>query len=310
MAKNYGDTYLYRKYSEYEKQIFDFVMSAEYIEKDTEAFEDIRYDVKRRQISSSLLKVLDSKKVILLTGAKPMSKAFKVFAAKDVKGKGELKVFIDCSGCIYKKDGKYMCNNIDVLIAYLVSAMNTFIYYMDEKRIVMNSSISSTGAECFSVLFTHIVDYIAKISTVPGMKAKCLYLSAMYYLANLLGKDFDNDSVSSIAKRISGLSDREIDIIKIQFEDNSFMNIKFFVETVAKVLKLDKLTLDIVVEKWMYLYGTGTVFGLELYPSFASMITDAYVGCYINNQKTIEKITGRSMVDFTKTILPIGADVV
>ena len=42
----------------------------------------------------------------------------------------------------------------------------------------------------------------------------------------------------------------------------------------------------------MYIYGTGTVFALELLPSFSNMLTDAYVGAYINNQKTIEKIAG------------------
>ena len=36
------------------------------------------------------------------------------------------------------------------------------------------------------------------------------------------------------------------------------------------------------------------------------MMTNCYVGCYINNQKTIEKVAGRDMVDFTKGILMIG----
>ena len=58
----------------------------------------------------------------------------------------------------------------------------------------------------------------------------------------------------------------------------------------------------------MFVYGTGTVFALELLPSFSNMLTDAYIGAYINNQKTIEKIAGTGMVEFTKTILTIGAE--
>ena len=87
-----------------------------------------------------------------------------------------------------------------------------------------------------------------------------------------------------------------------------FLNINFFVETVADVLHLNKMTLDTVIEKWMYIYGTGTVFALELLPAFSHMLTDAYVGAYINNQKTIEKVAGTGMVEFTKTILTIGAE--
>ena len=60
----------------------------------------------------------------------------------------------------------------------------------------------------------------------------------------------------------------------------------------------------------MSIYGTGTVFALEIFPAFASMLTDAYVGAYLNNQKTIEKITNTSMIEFTKTLLSIGAELV
>jgi hypothetical protein len=55
-------------------------------------------------------------------------------------------------------------------------------------------------------------------------------------------------------------------------------------------------------------FGTGTVFALEIFPAFASMMTDAYVGGYINNQKSIEKIAGTGMTEITKTLLTIGAE--
>jgi hypothetical protein len=58
----------------------------------------------------------------------------------------------------------------------------------------------------------------------------------------------------------------------------------------------------------MTVYGTGTIFGLEIFPAFASMLTDTYVGAYLNNQKTIEKIAGSSMIEFTKVLLSIGAE--
>ena len=45
------------------------------------------------------------------------------------------------------------------------------------------------------------------------------------------------------------------------------------------------------------------------YPAFSTMMTDAYVGGYLNQQMTIEKIIGPTMVSFTKTILQIGATV-
>jgi hypothetical protein len=316
MAKTYAATYLYGQYSEYEKQIFSFIMTGSEIDKDTSDFDDIKYEVKKRQVSNSLVKVLESKDVILMSNEVPLSKAFKVFCAKDLKGpkKNKMKVFIDCSNIIKRDEstGRFVCrgNNIDMFISYLVSAMHTLIYYADESRIVTNNKIMSVGAQAFALLFAHTVDYVCKISAMPSSKNKCMYLASLYYLGNILGKDYTTDGCRKIAKKISGLSDREASIVDIQLKQESMMNIKFFVETVSSILHLNKLTLDVVVERWMSIYGTGTVFALEIFPAFASMITDAYVGAYLNNQKTIEKIAGTTMTEYTKILLQIGAEAV
>ena len=314
MAKTYAATYLYSKYAEYERQIYNFVMTGTEIDKSSPEFDDIKYEVRKRQVSNALVKVLESPKIVLLTGKESMSKAFKVFCCKDIKGtnKSAKKVFIDCTNIIVKDDtsGKWVCRrtNIDIFISYLVSAMHTLIYYVDEERIVSNSRMGYSGSQAFSSLFTHVVDYVCKISSIPSCRNKCQYLAVLYYLGNILGRDYTTDSCRSIAKRISGLSDREAGIIDMQLKPESMMNIKYFVEACSTILRLNKLTLDVLIERWMTIYGTGTVFALELFPAFASMITDAYVGAYINNQKSIEKICGSSMVDFTKDILQIGAD--
>lgn len=314
MAKNFASTYLYGKYNQYEKETIDFLLKADRIDQTSKEFEDISYEVRKRQVSPALIKVLNSPNVVLMTRAKPLSKAFKVFCAKDIKNDGSLKVFIDVSGIIKMNEavGKYVCskNNIDIFISYILDAMVSFIYYSPKgtDRIVNNSKIRSIGAKTFADLYSHIVDYLCKISTISGSKNKCSFMAAMYYLVNLLGADPNSDATRAIARKATDISDREAEIILIQMKPESFQNIKFFTETVADVLHLNKLTLDTIVEKWMYVYGTGTVFALELLPSFSNMLTDAYIGAYINNQKTIEKIAGTGMVEFTKTILTIGAE--
>lgn len=306
-TKTFANTYLYGMTENYEKKLFDFIMKADQLNKADSSFDDIRYEVKKRQVTNSLVKILDSKMIVLLMRSEPLPKAFKVFAAKDIKSDGKVKVFIDCSGLINFIDGRYSCNNIDIFIAYLLSAMNQYIYYVDPNRIVMNNNIITDGALCFSALFTGIVDHVEKISIVSSSKNKCLYMSALYYQVNILNKEI-NDSVKATCRKVSGLSEREEEIILIQLEENSLLNIKYFIDSITKILKLNKITLDIFLEKWLYLYGVGTQFALELYPAFAEMITSAYVGCYINNQKTIEKICGRNMVDFTNAIFKIGVE--
>lgn len=307
ITKSFANTYLYNKASmQYEKRLMDFIMKAEQVNKLDPSFEDIKYEVKKRQVSNSLVKVLESNQVILMIQDIPLPKAFKVFCAKDVKGDGKMKIFIDAD-VIKKVEGKYKCINVDILVAYLVSAMNTRIYYSDPKRLIMREEIIKNGASAFSSMFTYIVDYLYKISTISSTRDKCRYLSAMYYIQNLLQKDV-TDSIKHACRNIAGISEREEELLLMQLPDNAFDNINFFIQAVAKVLRLPKLSLDSFLEKWLYIFGTGTQFALELYPAFATMMTNVYVGCYLNNQKTIEKVVGRDMVAFSTAILRVGAE--
>lgn len=306
LAKTYSSTYLYNK-GDYEKHLVNFIMTAEEIDKTDSSFEDIKYDVKRRQIDNSILKVLESNNVKLMIHPVPLPKAFKVFAAADIKTDKKTKVFIDCTGIINKVNGSYKCNNVDILIAYLVSAISNLIYYVDPKRIIMRREIIESGARCFSALFTYIIDYLYKITNTPAIKSKCQYLASEYYVRSILCKEF-TESLSGICKKISGMTDREVELLELQTDDDIFSNLDTFIKGIGNILKLPDLGLEIIVEKWLYLYGTGTQFALEIFPAFATMMTNCYVGCYLNNQKTIEKITGRNMVDFTKGMLKIGSE--
>jgi hypothetical protein len=85
-------------------------------------------------------------------------------------------------------------------------------------------------------------------------------------------------------------------------DHSPYENIKVFVSALREVMHFNAKTIsvDIVVERWMHSYGVGTVFALEYFPAFSSMMTDAYIGGYLNSQKTIEKICGSTMVQYSK----------
>lgn len=308
IVKSIGDTYLYNaNMAMYQKNLMNAIMTSKRIDKQDSSFEDIRYDIKKRQVTSYLVKILDSDNVILLNQPTPLPKAFKVFTARDIKENGKLKVFIDTSGLINFVNGKWTCNSIDILVAYLISGMNELIYYVDPKRLLMRDKIISNGASAFSKLFTYIIDYLFKINSVSSVRDRCIYLSASYYIQNILGKDM-SDSNKRLCRNLAGISEREEEMVNMYVEEDSFDNIDLFIKLISKILKLNKLTLDAFLEKWLYIYGTGTQFSLELYPAFATMMINVYVGCYLNNQKTIEKVIGRDVVDIVTTILNVGGE--
>jgi hypothetical protein len=176
----------------------------------------------------------------------------------------------------------------------------------------------TNATTCFAKLFTFIIDYLAKVSIQESNKIKVLYLSAMYFLEGILRMD-DPAGSARLAKKIAAISDREATMLDILLdkacnikgmkarEVNPYENIKVFISTLTKVMHLNEkiITTDIIVEKWMQQYGPGTVFAMEYFPAFSAMITDAYNGGYLNQQKTIEKVCGAEMVEYSKQVITL-----
>lgn len=322
--KTYSDTYLYQKYSLYNKRLTDAIMKDPLIEKTDESFKDVIYEIKRSRVSSALLTILTSRNTMLLNCIDPLPRAFKVFVARDIKSKERnIKVFIDCTGVITKdkKYSQYVINETK-LISYLINAGMSMLYHKNFNGIIRASNIVIYSTEAFSKLFTFVIDYLTKVSIQESSKIKVLYLSAMYFLCNSLDFDPDEKRTMDIAKKVSGISEREANMlnilitriedkklekVKARNSDNPYENIKIFIQALRKVMHFNEkvITPDMVVERWMAQYGPGTVFGLEYFPAFSAMVTDAYIGGYLNQQKTIEKVLGTTLVEYSKEAIYI-----
>ena len=229
---------------------------------------------------------------------------------EDVLVGAPLKVFVNVSSCM-SEDGKL--NNPEYLVAYLTSAIVNLMYYkMPEK--LFNGDLASNGADCFCKLLTYVVDYMCKISVMSNTKNKCQYLAYKYFYNNIAVVYGDKrESITGFSKslrdkaiRYAEISEREAAILDNLVRDSEMNDIKSFIEALSDCLKLPNLNIDNFTERWMYLLGgPTTAFGLEYFPNFSAIMTDAYTGAYLNNQKTIEKICGQSMVAYTKYLLDL-----
>lgn len=305
-TKNYSDCYLYGV-GNYDKNIYEYFIKSSIIDKNSNAFEDVRYDVKRLQPSPNLSKTLDSPNVILLTHSTPLPRSFKVFSAKDLKsGDKRLKVFIDVSDIMYTKDGIMSIHqsNMDKFLSYLTSALMMRIYYSHPDKLLNRDKLLDSGIRCFTELFAYVIDFL-RIGGADKIREKCMYMSAIYYQTNILNKEI-SDSIINRAKSVSKITPRDIEILNIQLDSSTYNNISTFITSIAKVINAESLKLDNFMDKWVTLYGPGTQFAVEYYPAFSTMITNAYNGSYLNSQKVIEKICGRNLVDYTTSLLKVG----
>ena len=312
MAKTYSQTYLFGQYREYEKKIYEFIINAERIDTKSAEFDDILYDIKRRKISDHLAKIITSDNVVIaISPGKSLPKAFKAFVAADVKDNNKVKVFIDATECIVYKDGVYVCNKLDWLVSYIINAMTAFIYVKAENKLLGNASILKDGCEAWTNCFSYIIDRMYKISTVPNIKRRIDYLAAIYYQVAIMCKDFEKseDAIKANAMRVSNIDTSDARVVDIMIEKHDFTNIETFVTAIGRIIQLKDIKVGNIVSYWMNAFGPGTVFALEYFPAFSAMMTNTYVGAYLDQQMTIEKIAGQAMVRFSKTILQIGASV-
>lgn len=312
MAKTYIQTYLFRQFPDYEKKMFEFIMKAERIDVNSDMFKDVLYDFKRRNVHSVLMKIITSENVVLCSfPGNALPKAFKAFVAKDIKENKSMKVFIDVTEYISFKNGAYVCNRIDWLIAHTINAMTSYIYALSENKLINNASIIKDGCDAFSKCISYIYDRMYKISTVQQIRKRIEYAGALYYQINILKKDINKnyDSIKAIAMRTVDIETRDAQVVDIMLKEEDFFNIDTFTNAIGKIFNFKDLKTSNIISIWMQAFGTGTVFALEYFPAFSAMLTNTYVGGYIDNQLTIEKITGNSMVSFSKSILQIGASV-
>lgn len=307
-VKNYTETYIYSKFGEtYRKRMIDAILHAERIDKNSQEFmEDVVLEIKRSKAPAYLQKVLTSSNTVLMYPKESMPRMFKVFCAKDPKDK-KLRVFIDVSNVIkFNASTGRFNTSTETLIANLVEAKINMAYYMIPKTYTKKTTFMVMAIRSFAKLFTHLVDYTLNISVIPGNRNKMMYFAAKYFITQVLQYSDDEDRVNALAQKAVDVKGTEASIFDMVCNfDEDFTSFPAFVDFIGKAFKVDKEknTMSLFTEKWMFLYGPGTILAVEYLPTFISMITNAYCGVYLNNQKTIEKILGNDLVAFGKEVI-------
>ena len=304
--KKLNETYLFNTTDQYRVSLTKTILEAERLNIKDSEFSDIRSSVTKRNINVGISKVMNNPDVVFIKPNIPLARSMKVTCVRDIKSQSQSsKIFIDVSELIYEKDGQYFINSVDKLIAYLTSAMVQLVYNQEPIRLINNTTMIMFMRKSFAQMVTYIIDYLYKISNIDGTKDMCRHLASLYFDINILKRDYNTQQniINDSAYRISGLSNRQLDILSMYIQDDSFDNIKTFVETIGRILKLQKLTIDVFIGKWVYIYGTSTLLALEYFPALSDVFTNAYCLSYINNQKTIEKVIGNDLSNYASRVI-------
>ena len=319
--KNFSTSYLYNaKVSKSatdnpasiaNKEIKNFIINSHRIDRDNSmAFGGVLEDIKRQQSSAVLTSVLLDPRVQLCIAPAPLPRAFWVFDAKDSKNGNKPTVFIDLTGRVEFKNGYYVIRRgmIDDICALLFSALVYLLYRNAQPKLTNNSNLTYAATESFTAMFAYIMDFL-RISGFSQNKSKISYCIALYFLTYVMNYNLEDNYTKQIAAKVAGLNNREVGVYDLYLSDIDFTNINTFVTTLAATFNMKEFDLPSFINKWMYLYGTGTEYATELYTSFLSLICISYTGSYISHWKKIEDCCGSSNISKIATsVLKAGID--
>ena len=306
--KNYNDTFLFSLPGEMKKHhdhITEFIVKSDrVVNKKADDFRGVLEDIKRYQKSSIIYYTLLRDDVVLCRSDVEMPPAFKVFMAKDMKSKGQKKVFIDCTGIIEFKNGSYYCKNIPRLITYLFQAITWLLYEYETEAFLNNSTITLYSTDCFVKMFDYILGYF-RFYGFADNRTKIDYLAALYFMINLLDKD-DDQYTHQIAAKLTKLDQSLTKSYSLYYEKEDLANIDSFITLLTNTFKLKGLNTEVFMNRWMENCGLGTQFSVELFQCFCNMMIGSYCGAYIVKQKAIDNQCGVSEVKLCEAILKLG----
>ena len=309
-VKTHANTFVFKKISEdgenIERNLAEYISKANRIDKSSTGFDNIRSQVKVRQTTAVLYRIMMMPDVVLCTYDKELPASFKVFYAKDIRTiEKKPKVFIDLTGLLQFVNGQWITKEIDKLCAYLIGALSYMVYYADPNRFMVNSVITTDATICYTKLFTGVIDNLRPINYTEN-KLKISYIVSVYFLVSMMGKEMRE--AQKIASHIIQANPREIAAWDYYYTEDDFVDINRFVTSLSETFKLSGITFDTFFNRWMVLMGKGAVYALELLPAFIVVMGYSYVGAYLNNQKYIETTCGKTGIELVETVLRVGSD--
>ena len=311
--KNFAQCYLYGLTNSegdvVEKNLFEFLMTAQRINIADQSFKPILTELKGRINNAIVIRMLQQGNVVLAIARKEVPATFKVIAAKDPKDGRKEKIFVDVTGLINYQNGFFTCKEIDRLATYMLGVMTWQIYTKDPNKLIRNGNIQKYSVSGFVKMFGAELDYL-RLTGYMANRARIMYIAGVYFANSVMGLELASAKkvAASTVASISQFNPNEAKSADYYYEPEDLTNIHTFITSLSKTFKLEGLTTDVFVDRWIYLYGKGSHFALELYPVFLNTVIYAYSGTYMNNMKRIESVLGRDLVDLTNAVLKVGND--
>ena len=190
------------------------------------------------------------------------------------------------------------------LYAYLqVAFIDTYLKKYSD-IVDKSSSLAKNTAMAYSRLFSRCIDKTFPISANADRYAVSIFLSAVYCLVQFFGRSIEDAKNIVFSSGISNRVEIESDCRVLNDDKLKFTNLTEFLDVYAyefsDYIKEGTLTLRLIVNLFVKMYGANSYFALEHGATFLNMILSVPIGLY--NDKFIAK-TIKAQVDKINEVL-------
>jgi len=164
-----------------------------------------------------------------------------------------------------------------------------------ENNLTSNIEILELISKSMSKLMVKILDKLFAVRMDSSLSAMLYFLTAKYYLMNVMGINNENSEVDLIAVRSNPYADIDNDqLIKTAeyISEEKFYSLTNFLNSLSEINELKNLNLSKFAENWMKLYGESSILSLEYFPFTLHMIFSSLMYGYkskiIKNEIEVE----------------------
>ncbi len=237
----------------------------------------------------NILKLLENNEIVLLFSDKPTLKVTVALPAFTAVKNGKPVVFVNISNHAKRyNDGTFQIDD-RVLFSLLTAGYIEYIWQFNYDSVSRKGHIIyQPFAESYAEAIKKVFYRLYSIGASPQDVIKIEYFAAKFALNYMLGINVDD--ARTIATKMVGTSEAFISIIDANnwhFEDNGLESLFNMIGMNIRGIKISE---SAIVETWLKTFGQSSAFALDYLPAFATMLSNASIGAYLNNQKSVESI--------------------
>lgn len=187
--------------------------------------------------------------------------------------------------------------------------------YIRKSDVALKTQIITEGSKMYSGLFTRPLNKAFALNTDKNKLDTVIFISACFYIINLLGLDPDKKEDSIINYSIGACKNPNGVSLKRFYQEftdktktpiSPFTDLETFIKRLVEMnIGLKNLGVRNYLESYIGMYGSTMLMGLETFEYFAFNMVSVMMGAFLNNEYAINSVVENNLPKFYTSLIDV-----